>query len=204
MVEGLKTGLVAKVVKSRLSCNGGDAQHKETTQNLHVAGNLDGRRRNQHRRQHFKKKKKSSKILNLLISNLKRKWVPLPCIETMGANTSGVVPTLSLPIAVAGTISKMLDGSLLGEEPPDVKVLNDGVVLLNGMGGDTMESGTSLHMALSPSPKCAAIKGQPPKARARFDPLVIGPRAVKVVVFDEQDLMLACRDQKLLVQIEGE
>ncbi|KAL4187578.1 hypothetical protein AMTRI_Chr09g19710 [Amborella trichopoda] len=39
----------------------------------------------------------------------------------MGANTSGVVPTLSLPIAVAGTISKMLDGSLLGEEPPDVK-----------------------------------------------------------------------------------
>ncbi|KAL4181702.1 hypothetical protein AMTRI_Chr12g238710 [Amborella trichopoda] len=33
------------------------------------------------------------------------------------------------------------------------KGLNDGVVLLDGMSGDTMEGSTSLHMALSPSPK---------------------------------------------------
>ncbi|ERN06151.1 hypothetical protein AMTR_s00016p00103420 [Amborella trichopoda] len=111
VVVGLKTGLVAKVVKSGSSCNGGDAQHKETTQNLHVAGNLNGRRRNRRRRQRFKKKKKSGKILNLPISNLKRKWVPvglfpyftadysrkMPCIETMSANTSGVVLVSSPP-----------------------------------------------------------------------------------------------------------
>ncbi|ERN15801.1 hypothetical protein AMTR_s00039p00132000 [Amborella trichopoda] len=128
VVEGLKTRLVAKVVKSGLSCNGGAAQHKETTQNLNVAGNLDGRRRNGRRTQRFKKKMKSAKILNLFISNLKRKWVlvgffpdfiadysrELPCIETMGANTSGVVPASSPPITVAGTISRMLDGTLIG------------------------------------------------------------------------------------------
>ncbi|KAL4190403.1 hypothetical protein AMTRI_Chr07g75480 [Amborella trichopoda] len=105
----------------------------------------------------------------------------------MGVNTSGVVPASSPPIAVAGTISRMLDGQLLGEEPTDVKGkavpmqnsildimkagftnlgglasspiprvvsckskgLNDGVVLPDGMGGDTMEGDTSLHVALS-------------------------------------------------------
>ncbi|ERN08586.1 hypothetical protein AMTR_s00017p00140580, partial [Amborella trichopoda] len=167
VLEGLKTGLVAKVVKSALSCNGGDAQHKETIQNLHVARNLDDRRRNRRRRQRFKKKKKSGNILNLPISNLKRNWVSveffsdftaeysreLPCIETMGVNTSGVVLASSPPIAVAAIISRMLDGPLLGEEPADVKGLNDDVVLPDGMGGDTMEGGTSLHVALSSSPK---------------------------------------------------
>ncbi|KAL4186503.1 hypothetical protein AMTRI_Chr09g34230 [Amborella trichopoda] len=39
----------------------------------------------------------------------------------MGPNASGVVLASSPPIAVAGTISRMLDGPLLGEEPPNVK-----------------------------------------------------------------------------------
>ncbi|ERM96157.1 hypothetical protein AMTR_s00001p00057250 [Amborella trichopoda] len=39
----------------------------------------------------------------------------------MGPNASGVVLASSSPIAVAGTISRMLDGPLLGEEPPNVK-----------------------------------------------------------------------------------
>ncbi|KAL4181507.1 hypothetical protein AMTRI_Chr12g237660 [Amborella trichopoda] len=109
----------------------------------------------------------------------------------MGAITSGVVPASSPPIAVDGTISKMLDGLLLREETFDVKGkavpmqnsnldimkaifinlggltgspipwvvsckskgLNDSVVLPDGMGGDTMEGGTALHVALSSSPK---------------------------------------------------
>ncbi|ERN02806.1 hypothetical protein AMTR_s00086p00117950 [Amborella trichopoda] len=155
----------------------------------------------------------------------------------MGAITSGVVPTSSPPIAVDGTISKMLDGLLLREETFDVKGkavpmqnsnldimkaifinlggltgspipwvvsckskgLNDSVVLPDGMGGDTMEGGTALHVALSSSPK-----GQPPRVRERFDPLVIDTLAVLVVDSDEEDLALAFGDQKFPVQIEGE
>ncbi|ERN16949.1 hypothetical protein AMTR_s00057p00192000 [Amborella trichopoda] len=52
--------------------------------------------------------------------------------------------------------------------------------------------------------RCTAIKGQLPKARAKFDPLVIDPLAVMVVDSDEEDLALAFGDQKLPVQIEGE
>ncbi|ERM97631.1 hypothetical protein AMTR_s00130p00029500 [Amborella trichopoda] len=51
---------------------------------------------------------------------------------------------------------------------------------------------------------CATIKSQPPKARVRFDPLVIDPLIVKVVFSGKEDLTLAFGDQRLPVQIEGE
>ncbi|ERN15529.1 hypothetical protein AMTR_s00048p00097370 [Amborella trichopoda] len=189
VVEGLQIGLVAKVVKSGLSCNGGDAQYKETTQNLHVIGNLDG---------HF-------------TANYSRE---LPCIETMGINTSGVVPASCPPIAVAGTISRMLDETLLGEEPADVK---GKAVPMQNSNLDTAKAGfTNLVVSQmgwvgilwKATPLCTwhfpPVQGQPPKSRARFDSLVIIPFTVMVVDSEEEDLVLAFGDQKLPAQIERE
>ncbi|ERM96824.1 hypothetical protein AMTR_s00128p00073290 [Amborella trichopoda] len=146
MVEGLKTWLVAKDVKSGLSYNGGDAQHRAAIQNCLLLG--------------------ISMAITLIdvrefTANYSRE---LPCNETTGVNTSGLVPASSPPNAVAVIIFRMHDGPLLGEELVDFKSkarfttlgglagspipwaasckskgLNDSVVLPNGMGGDTME-----------------------------------------------------------------
>ncbi|KAL4204324.1 hypothetical protein AMTRI_Chr01g131560 [Amborella trichopoda] len=77
----------------------------------------------------------------------------------MSANTSGVVHASSPPIAVAGTISKMLDGPLLEEEPVNVK---GKAVLMQNSNLDIMKVGlTNLgRLAGSPIPWVVSCKSK--------------------------------------------